>query len=218
PRLAGQILGRARMTLCASNALADAARELGAGAVRVIGSGVDVPAEVGPEARPPEVLYAGRLSREKGILDLLAAANGMKLTIAGDGPLREKVPGALGFIPHDELGGFYERAAVVAVPSHREGFGVVWAEAIAHGRPVVAPAVRGLVDLVVDDETGLLVEPGDVDALRTALRRLLDDEKLRRRLGAAGRERVRERFSWERVTDLTVAAYEDVMRASSADT
>ena len=218
PPLARQILGRARVTLCASNALADAARELGAGDVRVIGSGVDVPAEVGPEAQPPEVLYAGRLSPEKGILDLLAAANGMKLTIAGDGPLREKVPGALGFIPHDELGGFYERAAVVAVPSRREGFGVVCAEAMAHGRPVVASAVGGLVDLVVDDETGLLVEPGDVDALRTALRRLLDDEELRRRLGAAGRERVRERFSWERVTDLTVAAYEDVMRASSAGT
>src|SRR5262249_60066941 len=138
PRLAGQILGRARMTLCASNALADAARELGAGAVRVIGSGVDVPAEVGPEARPPEVLYAGRLSPEKGILDLLAAANGMKLTIAGDGPLREKVPGALGFIPHDELGGFYERAAVAAVPSHREGFGVVCAEAMPPAPPLLA--------------------------------------------------------------------------------
>jgi glycosyltransferase involved in cell wall biosynthesis len=164
------------------------------------------------------VLYAGRLSPEKGILDLLAAANGMKLTIAGDGPLREKVPGALGFIPHDELGSFYERAAVVAVPSHREGFGVVCAEAMAHARPVVASAVGGLVDLVVDDETGLLVEPGDVDALRSALRRLLDDEELRRRLGAAARERVREHFSWERVTDLTVAAYEDVMRALSAGT
>jgi glycosyltransferase involved in cell wall biosynthesis len=218
PSLARQILGRARLTLCASNALADAARELGAGEVRVIGSGVDVPAEVGPEARPPEVLYAGRLSPEKGILDLLAAANGMKLTIAGDGPLREKVPGALGFIPHDELGGFYDRAAVVAVPSHREGFGVVCAEAMAHGRPVVASAVGGLVDLVVDDETGLLVEPGDVDALRAALRRLLDDEELRRRLGGAARERVREHFSWERVTDLTVAAYEDVRRVSSAGT
>jgi glycosyltransferase involved in cell wall biosynthesis len=89
---------------------------------------------------------------------------------------------------------------------------------MAHARPVVASAVGGLVDLVVDDETGLLVEPGDVDALRSALRRLLDDEELRRRLGAAARERVREHFSWERVTDLTVAAYEDVMRASSAGT
>src|SRR6266550_1951886 len=162
PKLARQILRRARMTVCASNSLADAAKELGAGEVRVIGSGVDVPADVGPEASPPEVLYAGRLSREKGILDLLAAADGMKLTIAGDGPLRAEVPGALGFIAHDKLGGFYERAAVVAVPSHREGFGVVCAEAMAHGRPVVAAAVGGLLDLVVDEETGLLVPPGDV--------------------------------------------------------
>jgi glycogen(starch) synthase len=206
------------MTVCASNSLADAAKELGAGEVRVIGSGVDVPAEVGPEARPPEVLYAGRLSREKGILDLLAAADGMKLTIAGDGPLRAEVPGALGFIAHDELGGFYERAAVVAVPSHREGFGVVCAEAMAHGRPVVAAAVGGLLDLVVDEETGLLVPPGDVGALRAALQRLLDDEELRRRLGAAARDRVREHFSWQRTTDLTLAVYEDVRRASSAGT
>jgi len=167
---------------------------------------------------PPEVLYAGRLSREKGILDLLAAADGLKLTIAGDGPLRAKVPGALGFIAHDELGGLYERAAVVAVPSHREGFGVVCAEAMAHGRPVVAAAVGGLLDLVVDEETGLLVQPGDVGALRAALQRLLDDEELRRRLGAAGRERVREHFSWQRTTDLTLAVYEEVRRASSAGT
>ncbi|TML42905.1 MAG: glycosyltransferase family 4 protein [Actinobacteria bacterium] len=211
PQLARQILRRARMTVCASNALADAAREFGAGEVRVIGSGVDVPDEVGPEAEPPEVLYAGRLSREKGILDLLAAADGMKLIIAGDGPLRVQVPGALGFIPHDQLGGFYERAAMVAVPSHREGFGVVCAEAMAHGRPVVAAAVGGLLDLVVPEETGLLVPPGDVRALRAALRRLLDDEELRHRLGAAARERVKQRFSWQRTTDLTLAAYEDAL-------
>jgi glycosyltransferase involved in cell wall biosynthesis len=107
---------------------------------------------------------------------------------------------------------------VVAVPSHREGFGVVCAEAMAHGRPVVAAAVGGLLDLVVDEETGLLVQPGDVGALRAALQRLLDDEELRRRLGAAGRERVREHFSWQRTTDLTLAVYEEVRRASSAGT
>jgi glycogen synthase len=208
---ARQILRRARVTVCASNALADAARELGAGEVHVIGSGVDVPSRVGPEARPPEVLFAGRLSREKGILELLAAADGMLLTIAGDGPLRDRVPGALGFVPHDRLGGFYERAAVVAVPSHREGFGVVCAEAMAHGRPVVASAVGGLLDLVVHEETGLLVPPGDVGALRAALQRLLSDEELRRRLGAAARKHVEAKFSWERTTDLTVGVYEQVL-------
>jgi len=212
PWLARRILSRARLTLCASNALADAARELGAGEVRVIGSGVEVPPSVGEEARPPEVLYAGRLSPEKGILDLLAASdNGMKLTIAGDGPLRDRVPGALGFVSHDKLGPLYDRAAVVAVPSHREGFGVVCAEAMAHGRPVVAGAVGGLLDLVVHEETGLLVPPRDVEALRAALHRLLDDDELRARLGANARKRAEEELSWDHVTDLTLQAYEEAL-------
>lgn len=68
----------------------------------------------------------------------------------------------------------------------------------------------GLRDLVVDGETGLLLRPGDVRALRAALERLLGDSELRRRLGAAGRERARERFSWERVTAETLRAYGDV--------
>jgi glycosyltransferase involved in cell wall biosynthesis len=212
PSLARPVLRRARLTICASHALADAARELGATEVRVIPSGVDVPEAVAEPAEPPEVLYAGRLSTEKGILDLLAAADGdVRLTVAGDGPLREQVPQALGFVPHDELGPLYERAAVVAVPSHREGFGVVCAEAMAYGRPVVAGAVGGLLDLVVDGETGLLVQPRDVAGLRAALERLLADAELRRRLGENARRRAREHFSWDRVTDLTVGAYEEAL-------
>jgi glycosyltransferase involved in cell wall biosynthesis len=212
PALARRILGRARLTLCASTALADSARDLGARDVRIIGSGVDVPSRIRPEASPPEVLFAGRLSHEKGILELLAAANnGMKLTIAGDGPLRDRVPGALGFVPHDRLGPLYDRAAVVAVPSHREGFGVVCAEAMAHGRPVVASAVGGLLDLVAHEQTGLLVPPRDVPALRAALKRLLADDELRARLGANARERARRELSWEHVTDLTLTAYEEAL-------
>jgi glycosyltransferase involved in cell wall biosynthesis len=82
---------------------------------------------------------------------------------------------------------------------------------MAHGRPVVASAVGGLRDLVVDGETGLLVPPGDVAALRGALERLLGDSELRRRLGAAARARAAERFSWERAVSLTVTAYEDAL-------
>jgi glycosyltransferase involved in cell wall biosynthesis len=212
PALARPVLGRARLTICASNALADAARELGAREVRVIPSGVDIPDVVAQEAQPPEVLYAGRLSTEKGILDLVAAAdNGMKLTVVGDGPLRDRVPQALGFVPHDELGPYYGRAAIVAVPSHREGFGVVCAEAMAHGRPVVAGAVGGLLDLVVHEETGLLVPPKDVPALREALKRLLADPELRARLGANARERVRRHFAWDRVTEMTLEAYREAL-------
>lgn len=207
--VARRVLASARLVICASNALADDARRLGATDVRVIPSGVDVPAHVGAEDDPPHVLYAGRLSPEKGVLDLLAAANGMPLVVVGDGPLRRQVPQALGFLPPEELARRYARAAVVACPSRREGFGVVAAEAMAHGRPVVASAVGGLLDLVVDGKTGLLVPPGDIRALRAALERLLDDSALRRRLGEAGRERARGQLAWGVVLDRTLEAYDD---------
>ena len=177
----------------------------------MIPSAVELPGQVGEPAEPPEVLYVGRLSPEKGILELVQATQGIKLTVAGDGPLRAQVPGALGFVPHHELPPLYERAAVVAVPSHREGFGVACAEAMAAGRPVVASAVGGLLDLVVDGETGLLVPPHNVGALRAALERLLGDAELCARMGAAGRERIREHFTWPAVTDLTIRAYEDAL-------
>jgi glycosyltransferase involved in cell wall biosynthesis len=81
---------------------------------------------------------------------------------------------------------------------------------MAHGRPVVASAVGGLLDLVVDGETGLLVPPGDADALRAGLARVLDDAQLRRSMGAAARKRAEEKLSWERVTLATLAAYGDL--------
>jgi glycosyltransferase involved in cell wall biosynthesis len=207
PRLARSVLRGARLVIAASSALAESARDLGAGEVRVIPSGIDLPAEIGEEARPPEVLYAGRLSVEKGIEELVEATSGMRLVVAGDGPLRRRVPAAVGFVPHDELQRLYARAAIVACPSRREGFGVACLEAMAHARPVVATAVGGLRDLVVDGETGLLVPPRDPAALRAALERLLADADLRRRLGVSGRRRAQERFSWPAVTDRTLDAY-----------
>jgi len=212
PALARAVLRRARLAICASNELAEAARELGARAVRVIPSGVDLPASVGEPEEPPHVLYAGRLSAEKGVAQLAEAARGLPLVVAGDGPLRDRLPQALGWVPHDELLRLYERAAVVVCPSLREGFGVSCAEAMAHARPVVASAIGGLRDLVVDGETGLLVPPGEVAALRGALERLLGDADLRRKLGAAARARAAEHFSWDRAVSLTVTAYENALQ------
>jgi glycosyltransferase involved in cell wall biosynthesis len=173
----------------------------------VIPNGVHIPAEVGREADPAEVLFAGRLSPEKGIEELVAATEGMNLVVAGDGPLRELVPGSLGFVPHAELERLYARAAVVVLPSYREGLPLCVIEAMAHGRPVVASAVGGIPELVRDGETGFLVEPGDVAGLRAAIQRLLADPELRRRLGRAGRERAIELCSQEQVTQATLAAY-----------
>jgi glycosyltransferase involved in cell wall biosynthesis len=214
PPLAKPILRGAALVVAPARALAAEAERLGARETRVIPSGVDVPSTVPEPDEPPHVLFAGRLSREKGILDLVEAAEGIPLVVAGDGPLRERVPGALGMLPHHELLPLYGRAAVVACPSRREGFGVVCAEAMAHGRPVVAGAVGGLLDLVVDGETGLLVEPGDVAGLRAALERLLGDAELRARLGDSARRRVREQFAWDRVTDATLSAYASILGAA----
>jgi glycosyltransferase involved in cell wall biosynthesis len=211
PRLVRGTLRGARLVIAASTALAQAASLLGAREVRVIPSGVDLPAAAGQEADPPEVLYAGRLSEEKGVLELVEATDGMNLIVAGDGPLRGRMPFARGFVPHDELERLYARAAVVVCPSRREGFGVACLEAMAHGRPVVATDVGGLRDLVVDGETGLVVPPRDPAALRAALEQLLADPKLRQRLGAAGRQRARERFSWDAVTSAVVDAYAEAV-------
>lgn len=212
PWLTRPILRGARLTICASTALAEAAQGLGARTVRVIPGGVDLPDHVPAPAEPPHVLFAGRLSPEKGILELVEAASGLPLVVAGDGPLRARVPQARGMVPHDELLTLYGRASVVACPSHREGFGVVCAEAMAHGRAVVATAVGGLKDLVQDGETGLVVPPGDVPSLRRALERLLADLDLRTRLGNAARERARTLLSWDTVTRATLAAYDDALR------
>ncbi|MGI9659630.1 MAG: glycosyltransferase family 4 protein [Gaiellaceae bacterium] len=207
PRLARAVLSRARGVVCVSHALAEAARELGARDPHVIPNGVELPSAIGEEATPPHVLFAGRLSPEKGIDELLEATRGLALRVVGDGPMRDRVPSARGFIPPEELAREYAEAAVVCCPSRREGFGLVAAEAMAHGRPVVATRVGGLVDLVIDGETGILVDAQDPLALRRALERLLADAALRARLGAAGREHVSTYCNWDVVTTRLIDVY-----------
>lgn len=216
PWLARPVLRRARLVLAASSALAAEAEALGAREVRVVSSGVAIPDEVGEPDEPPHVLYVGRLSEEKGVLELVAACgDDLPLVVVGDGPLRARVPQAVGFVPPGELGPFYERAAVVAAPSRREGYGVAAREAMAWGRPVVACAVGGLVDAVEDGVTGLLVPPRDPAAFRAALERLLGDAELRARLGAAAREKARRELSPGAAADALAEVYAAASRRTT---
>jgi colanic acid/amylovoran biosynthesis glycosyltransferase len=211
PPLARPVLHRARVAIGVSRALTEAAVRLGASDARFIPNGVSIPPVVEHAADTRQVLFAGRLSPEKGSEDLLAAGGGLDLTVLGDGPLRPRVPRAMGMVPREELHSFFDRAAVVVFPSRRDGFPVTCAEAMARGRAVVATAVGGLPDMVVEGKTGLLVPPGDPIALRAAIDRLLDDANLRKRLGQAAREHIAALCSWDAVVPSIIEAYEDAL-------
>jgi glycosyltransferase involved in cell wall biosynthesis len=211
--LARRLVARAQAVVCASRALAEDARRLGAREVRVIPSAVSIPQTLGEPDDPPHVLYVGRLSEEKGVRELVEAGRGLPLVVVGDGPLRSLFPDAVGFVPPAELGPWYDRAAVVVVPSRREGYGMVAREAMAHGRPVVASAVGGLVDAIDDGVTGMLVPAGDVEGLQQALQRLLGDAELRARLGRAAAARARDAFSRVAEVGALVGVYEEALGA-----
>lgn len=114
-----------------------------------------------------------------------------------------------------ELAALLASAEVMCVPSLYEGFSLPTVEALACGTPVVASRTGALPEVVgPDGECAVLVEPGDVGALVTALGDLLDSPDDRERLGAAGRARAEERYSWLSVARATVQAYQDAIAAA----
>ena len=115
-----------------------------------------------------------------------------------------------GFVPNSQLIDHYGHTDVLINPSFSEAFGISLVEAMACQVPVVATRVGGMVEIVEEDQTGLLVEPGDSSALAAALLRLLASEDLRKAMGEAGRKRAVERFSWERVTKNLLQHYQNI--------
>ena len=180
PSLARPVVARARLVICASSALAGSARELGARDVRVIPSGVDVPAEAG-ERRPSRLTSSTSAGsrRRRGSSTSSTRPTGCRSSSSATGRSATRCRRRSASCRTPSSAPYFDAAAVVAVPSRREGYGVVCAEAMAHGKPVVASAVGGLLDLVRHGETGLLVPPGDAAGLREALRWLLGDPELR---------------------------------------
>jgi glycosyltransferase involved in cell wall biosynthesis len=170
--------------------------------------------------------WAGRLSAIKRPTDLARVAAlvpGSTLVLAGDGELRgelERVAGGLGIADRvrilgyvEDMGAWYGAFDAFLLTSANEGTPVVAIEALAAGLPVVATDAGGTRTVIDEGETGLLAPPGDVERLAASLRTLQADPELRARLGALGAERMRERFSTERMVDDTDALYRRILAA-----
>src|SRR5262249_21761561 len=117
----------------------------------------------------------------------------------------------VGRVEDERLLDYYAAADVFVLPSSSEAQGIVALEAMACGLPVVATAVGGLLGTIDDGETGLLVPPGDVDALATALVGLLRDAPARMALGAAARRTVEREFAWSNAVEATREVYCDLL-------
>jgi glycosyltransferase involved in cell wall biosynthesis len=173
--------------------------------------------QLGIPVQAPVVAFVGRLTCDKGIPELVDAFlqlgnqfPDLRLLLVGcfedEDPLppdtrrclqthsRVILTGAV-----QDTAAYYATADVVVLPSHREGLPNVILEAQAAGKPVVAAAATGIVDVVADGETGLLFPVGDVPTLAEALARLITDKTLATKLGLAGQENVKEKFRPERV-------------------
>jgi len=213
------------------------------GRISVVPCGVDTElfrpdGPVEPGSIVPRIVVVTRLVERKGVADVIAALPalpGVELVVAGGGEadLLRDDPEArrlaalaeeLGVLERVELRGRIDRehvapllrsADVVVCSPWYEPFGIVPLEAMACGRPVVASAVGGLIDTVVDGVTGLHMPPRRPDKLAHAIGRLLADPVLRERLGAAGAERARSRYEWARVADATLDVYLEVLAESA---
>ena len=162
-----------------------------------------------PGTMPALVLSVGRLKAPKDALTLIRSlallpSGSCRLRIAGDGPERVALNEEIGRLglddsvellgDRDDVGELLRASHLFVLSSRSEGMPMSVLEAMASGVPVVASAVGGIPELVVDEETGLLVEPGDPQALAAAIARVVDDAALRRRFAAAGHARAQQMF------------------------
>ena len=212
---------------------------VGTDRVTVVPCGVDLrrfspdgPVEPRPAGRR-RVVTVGRLVARKGVADVITALAVVPdtelvvvggpdvadldadpeaqrlLEVAGDAGVADRVH-LRGRLGREDLPAVLRSADAVACVPWYEPFGLVAIEAMACGVPVIAAAVGGLCDTVVDGVTGLHVSPRDPAAVAAALRRVLEDRGLARRLAEAGVERARARYGWKSVARATSAVYREV--------
>lgn len=179
--------------------------------------------KLGLDANSIVVLFIGRINRDKGILELMSAFNSLRkksvnfeLLMVGpmeaseDIAIREAVKPKkglhlLGY--QDDPESYMAISDILCLPSYREGFGTVVIETAAMGIPTIGTRIPGLVDAVVDGETGLLVTRGNSCELEDALKKLIHDEKFRNELGEKAKKRCLKEFDATVINSLLVEEY-----------
>lgn len=208
--------------------------------IEVIPSGVPLDRDVTPASRAelgvrddaPLVVMVGALTHEKDPITYVravAAAHNrvplLRALLVGDGPLRGDVRAEVARLAMTEVltltgqredaDALIAAADIVVLSSVEEGLGSVLLDAMAFGKPVAATAAGGIPEVVVHDETGLLVEPRDAEALGAAIARIAEDRELAARLGAGARARA-PRFSTDDTVARTLAVYERVLSPAAS--
>ena len=178
----------------------------------------------------PVVLFVGRLTRDKGIPELLQAFlqldkrfPDLRLLLVGSfesgDPLPIDVRKCLEANDRVILAGavkdpapYYAMADILVLPSHREGLPTVILEGQAAGKPVIGASATGIVDLLVDGETGLLFPVGDASALAEAMALLLDDKDLASKLALAGQDQIKRNFQQQQIWESVRREYLQVLQ------
>jgi glycosyltransferase involved in cell wall biosynthesis len=210
-------------------------------AVEILPLGIPMPplrvtVEKAPSERPLRLLYVSRLEHRKGTLTLLdalplvfARVPNVEVTLIGKD--RPHAPGGvqfqdhfraahpellarvrfLGYVPDDELARAYSECDLFVVPSVYESFGLIYLEAMAHGKPTIGCRAGGIPEVVEDGETGCLVPPEDVPALADRIVQLLQDAPLRESMGTRARHRAEKLFSVEVMAQNSLELYQRVV-------
>lgn len=175
----------------------------------------------------PYVLYTGRLSPEKGLIDLIACAKivskdlpELKFALSGRGPLERHLKKMVakhdlqkrfhfvGYVNRDILLKYYQNATIYVLPSYWEGLPTTLLEAMACGLPVVGTAVAGTSEVIADHKTGFLVPPHNPEKLASAILELLDNETLREEIGSEARKHVMRFYNWNTIVGKIERVYQ----------
>ncbi|MBX0288792.1 glycosyltransferase family 4 protein [Haloarcula salinisoli] len=221
------VISRSSQVIGVSRAVESIGRSLGATDTSVVRNAVDVDAFAPSATTEKSIMYIGRLVRNNGVQDLLAATPQIleehpnaTLHIVGSGPLEEMVRTTIrsegmedsvqlhSYI--EDISDAYDMATVFCRPSYSEGLPLTMLEAMSSQVVPVVTDIAGVSEVVTDGKTGILLEPGNIGQLEARITELLSKPAYRETIAAAARDYVVDNLTWEQRTEKVINAYQQV--------